>query len=126
MGKIVKLLREVSPLNRRKYSRLELSKSLECTFSLEEDGATTLEPGLLINVSEGGALLATRQLKLFPKAEITVCVRLLSQETVEITGVALRTYRRNDGSAWYFSAVQFKPGNEVSIKKLLHQASVEK
>lgn len=126
MGKIVKLLREVSPLNRRKSPRLELSRSLECVCSLQDDGKPVEQKGYIINVSGGGTLIATRELKLYPQTSIAVRVALPSQEIVELTGVIIRTYRRNDGSAWYFSAVRFEPGNDLSLKRLLHMVSTDR
>ncbi|HNX81356.1 MAG TPA: PilZ domain-containing protein [Candidatus Omnitrophota bacterium] len=125
MGRVVRFLRQVSALNRRKCPRLELSKSLECVCSFAEDGKMLLRSGYIVNISEGGALVATRELKLYPQTTLTVRVSMPSQETVDVTGVILRAYRRSDGSEWYFSAMQFDPGNEVSIKKLLHLVSIE-
>lgn len=116
---IPELLRNLKFFNRRKDTRFEATKNIEGVCEYFEYEQLKDCKCWICNISKGGLLITTGEVKIFPGRVITIKIKLSEDKVNSVRGKIIRTYRSKK-QEWYYNAIRFLNAQDLENKELFN------
>jgi len=110
-------------LERRTFRRYQLDH-FRCICIYTDHDKEIRHPVVVVDISEGGLLMITENVKIYPDTPVTIELKYPeTDDVILLTGVIVRTYRREHGM-FYRSGVEFKGMDKEKIKQVIKTITI--
>jgi hypothetical protein len=110
----------IKPFDRRRHERFPSAKEIDCICSYDNFGQKTEVALLVMNVSKGGLLACTDQIKIYPGKEVEIKFKPHdSGSSFCVKAKVVRTLRRRDQQI-YYSGFKFLDSNQKDIQAFIN------